>query len=147
MPYRNGQKCLIDGKEKWLGTSQIYGCFSEDFYDHYYGDMLSCLNHGKVTEPYRIDRSNPLEARIILVPEFNLRHSFSIINHLVPIVYGYLSHWGVFFEGWTNQLPSELEKERVETVAWLKKHHQQQKEKHPESAAWVEGINRVIGIT
>ena len=148
LPYRKGEKCLINGKEKWLGTSQIYGSFSEEFYGRYYGDMLSCLSHGKSgPEIYRIDRSNPREPRVILVPEFNLRYAFSIINHLVPIVYGYLSHWGILFEGWTKQLPAELEKELLETMAWLKKHHQQQEKNHPESAEWVQGINKIIGIS
>lgn len=147
MPYRKGQKCLIKGKEIWLGTSQIYGYFSEDFYDRYYGDMLSCLSHGKVgPEIYRIGRSDPNESRVVLVPEFNLQHSFVIINHLIPIFYGYLVHWEVFFEGWMKSLPTELEKERIEEIAWLKKQHQ--KEKHPpQSADWIEGIDKVIGIS
>lgn len=147
MPYRKRQKCLIDGKEKWLGTSQIYGYFSEDFYDRYYGDMLSSLSHGKIgTEIYRIDR-NSEEANVILVPKFNLKHSFSIINHIVPIVYGYLSHWRILFEGWTKELSSELENECVVTISWLKGHHHKLKENYPESADWVEGINKIIGIS
>jgi hypothetical protein len=148
IPYKKSQKRQIEGKEIWLGPSQIYGYFSKDYYDRYYGDMLSCLSHGKIgTEIYRIDRSNPLEARVILVSEFNLIHSFTIINHLVPIMYGYLSHWEIFFENWTKPVPPELENERIDMVKWLKKLHQEQKEKFPGSTDWVDGINKIIGIT
>lgn len=147
-PYRSGQKCLVDGKEKWLGTNELYGYFSKNFYDCYYGDMLSCLNHGKgATEIFRIDRSNPQKARVILVPEFNLKYALSIINHLIAIAYGYLSHWELFFEGRTLPLPPELAKERSETIAWLKEQHQQQPQKYPESAAWVEGMSKIIGLS
>lgn len=134
-------------KKKWLGTSEIYGFFSKDFYDRYYGDMLSTLSHGKgATEIFRIDRTNPQEERIILVPEFNHKYAFSIINHLIPIIYGYLSHWELFFEGRTLPLSSELAKERAETIAWLKEQLQQQPQKHPESTAWAEGIKKIISF-
>lgn len=148
IPYRKGQKCLIDGKERWLGTSQIYGYFSKDFYDRYYGAMLSCLSHGKVgSSIYRIDRTNPQEARVILVPEFNLRYSFSIINHIIPIVYGYFSNREIFFKGWIKALPVELEEECAVTMAWLIEYHKKQIANYPESKNWGHGINKVIGIS
>ena len=148
IPYRSGQKCLIEGKKGWLRTSQIYKYFSESFYDSYYGDMLSCLSHGKVgLEIYRIDRSNSKEARVILVPEFNLRHSFSIINHLVPMIYGYLSHYLEFFDVRLKEIPLELNKERIMMADWLKDQHMKRSEKHPESNVWTEGMNCIIGIS
>ncbi|MFI5342780.1 MAG: hypothetical protein ACHQUC_01020 [Chlamydiales bacterium] len=142
IPYRSGRKCLIDGKEKWLGPSEIYGFFSKDFYNHYYGDMLSSISHGKLGPAiYRFDRSNPLEERVIMMPEFNLRYAFSIINHLVPIVYGYLSHRLEFFNSRLKELPRELEREISEAVQWLKAQHEKQ-----ERNDWIEGINHIIGI-
>jgi len=38
------------------------------------------------------------------------------INHLVPIVYGYLTHRLEFFNNRLNELPPELEKENAETM-------------------------------
>lgn len=147
IPYRKKQKCMIGGEEKWLGTSQIYRYFSKDFYDRYYGDMLSSLSHGKVGPSiYRVDRSNPFGARVIMVPEFNLKHSFSIINHLIPIVYGYLSHREMFFKERLKKLPTDLEEECKSTMGWLIECHWKQAEQHPESKEWVEGINKLIGI-
>ncbi len=146
-PYRKEERCLIGGKKKWLGTSEIYGFFSKDFYDRYYGNMLSKLSHGKTgTAIYRIDLSNSQEPRIIMVPEFNLNHVALIINHIVPVIYGYLSHWEVLFEERRKQLPSELEEERIEAMGWLKSHFQKQKDTYPESVEWAEGMSKILGI-
>lgn len=147
IPYRKKQKCLIDGKQKYLGTSHIYGYFSEDFYDRYYGDMLSSLSHGKVGPSlFRIDRSNPIESRVLIVPEFNLKHSFLIINHLIPILYGYLSNREIFFQELLKTLPYDLEKKCQVAITWLEENHRKQAVINPECKDWVEGINKIIGM-
>ncbi len=94
------KKSTIEGKESWIGTNRIYGAFSASFYKKYYGDMLSSLSHGKAgTGYYRFDRRDTNEPCLIIVPEFNLSHSFTIINHLIPVIYGYLVNREAFFEG------------------------------------------------
>jgi hypothetical protein len=145
--YRKGEKCLIGENEKWLKISHIYEFFSKDFFDRFYGAMLSKLSHGKAgVGIYRFDRSNPQDPRVIMVPEFNLNHVGLIINHIVPIIYGYLSHWEAFFEGRRKQLPSELENERIEAMGWLNRHFLKQKDANPESVEWEEGMSKILGI-
>jgi hypothetical protein len=147
IPYRKQEKCLINGKEKWLGTSEIYGYFSKEFYEDYYGDLLSRISHGKLGPSiYRIDRSNPQGARVIMVPEFNLNHAFSIINHLIPIVFGYLSHYDAFFKDWKKDLPDEIQQECLSSIKWLKDQHRNNVKNNPQSMKWFNAINLVIGI-
>ena len=147
IPYSKQEKCLIKGKEKWLGTNEIYGFFSKDFYRDYYGNLLSVITHGKSELPlYRIDRSNLQSPRVIMAAEFNLKHAFFIINHLVPIIFGYLSHYGTFFEDWKKDLPEEIEQERLSSMKWLKDQHSNNLKNNPECRKWFNSINLVIGI-
>jgi hypothetical protein len=81
-----------------------------------------------------------------MVPEFNLQHAFSIITHLIPIVFGYLSHYDTLFKDWKNDLPNEIEQERLSSMQWLKDQHSNNLKNNPQSLKWVNAINLVIGI-
>lgn len=146
IPYMKREQCPIGKKNVWIGTSHIYKHFSEEYYKKYYGDWLSCFSHGKGTESlFRVNREES-SSNVILVPTFDLKHAFSIINHIVPILYGYLKHREIFFQGRLMSLPLELKEMLDEWLEWLRKFHVEQVIRHPISREWVEQVNQVIGI-
>lgn len=81
-----------------------------------------------------------------MVPEFNVQYAFSIINHLVPIVFGYLSHYDALFKDWKKDLPDEIEQERLTSMKWLKDQHSNNLKNNPQSLKWFNAINLVVGI-
>jgi hypothetical protein len=146
IPFMKGKKVQIGKKMVWLGTGYIYKFFSSEFYKKYYGDWLSCLSHGKGFESvYRVNRTET-DSNVIMVPTFNLKHAFSLINHIVPIFYGYMKHRETFFSERLLPLPVELQSSLDEWLDWSKKFHFEQAISHPASKEWVKQLNHVIGI-
>lgn len=146
MPYMKGEKCL-NGNKGYIGTSHIYNEFSGYFYNQYYGTLFSNFAHGKGGE--KMFRVNLLsrEAGIQLVPTFKIENAFMIINHLVPIIHGYLKHRETFFQGCLKPLTVDLQEKLSETLDWSLKHHLGQVVRHPASKEWMEAMNQVIGIS
>jgi hypothetical protein len=143
-PYLSGEKCQINGKKDWIKTSDIYNFFSKKFYDRYWGKMLSVLSHRKLgTSPFRINRENPEKPYVILVPEFNLKYSLAVVNHLIPLFLGHFMHWELFFHGWIKELPGDLAQKRTDAIVWLKEQHLKSKGVNEE---WLEGMNQILGI-
>lgn len=131
IPYLRKDRCVIEGKKVWLAPTHIYGYFSRDFFDRFYGDMLTGLSVGKV------------DLEIQPIPAFNLKQAFSIINYLLPIIYGYLVNIQEFFG---IRLPPDLDKECKEAIAWLKEQPKKQADRSAVSQEWLEGIRLLIGI-
>lgn len=146
-PYQRKQRDLIDGKNKWLGSKEIYSSYSSVYYEKYYGDFLSSLTHGKSGPgSFRVQRTSRTEGRVIMVPEFDLRLAFSVINMLVPIIYAYLHHWPVFFKGRIIDLRPDLEAKRQTLEQWVVQYQCSQLKKHPKMKEFIRETNALIGL-
>lgn len=144
MPFLEKKKSRINGTNDWIKTSHIYGHFSETFYKRFWGDLLSSLNHGKIgTNLYRVNRKDPHNPFVILMPEFNQMHALFIMNHFIPIIFGYLIHWESFFRGWLKKTPDEFSEKRREAICWLKEEHFKPKGINKE---WLNEINKIVGF-
>ncbi len=146
--YLHGEKVKIGKKNTHIGQKIIYEKFSPGFYSKYYGDWLSAVAHGKYkAHNYTVDRADPDNPRTIVIPEFNLDHASIIIKSLIPIFFGYLSWFNVFFEESERDLPADIEEERICLINWLQDQHKKNLESHPKSQDWYKAINKLIGIS
>ena len=127
---------------KRVNFSVMFNEFSPGYYKLYYKKFISEAVHGlAIKDIYRVDRKN---SRTILGLEFSEDLASTIINQLVPLLYGFLNGFPVFFP--QNNLIENpaINKAFVDSKNWLEYAIDSHTKSNPHSVIWINHMKELI---
>ncbi|MUK89309.1 hypothetical protein GMD78_13100 [Ornithinibacillus sp. L9] len=106
--------------------------FSQGFYHDFYGRQLSTITHGKIGKSlFRIIRTSPEKGRVIMGCEYNEFLASYVMNIYVPLIFGYINFFNIFFPN--NTLDGDILIEIKESKDWLEMFMNEHKKAYPKS--------------
>lgn len=130
---------------KRVNFSAMFNEFSMGFNDLYYKSQYSEAAHGLVYKDIhrtnREDNSNPI---VQMGCDYNEDHATYLLNNLVPIIYGFLNLFSVFYPQNTIESNATLCGEFEEVLVWLESSMKGHKEANPRSVTYYSHIEKLI---
>lgn len=130
---------------RFINFSTMFKEFtSKEFYEVHYGHLLSSFAHGKLAKNiYRLEQN--IDSRsIIMGCQFNPDHATYIINQTMPLLFGYLNLFSVFFPNNTLNQSGVHYTNYTESLDWLKLLMADHKKTFPKVLDWYEDIDSLI---
>ncbi len=122
----------------------MFNDITPGYYDKWYGGMLSGFAHSKVAANYfRIRRSSPTDAKVNMIPSFDERGTL-VINHMIPLLFGYLRFFPIFFPSGFKSISCDLLKEYDSSISYLQVFMTGFKKRFPKSLSWYEHIDKIV---
>ena len=131
-------------KAKKITFKDMFEDIVPGYYDKWYGPILSGFAHSKLAANYfRIERTSPAEATSVMIPRFDKKGTL-VINKLIPLLFGYLKFFPIFFPDGFRDSPQELLAKYQNSVNYFKYFMDGFKEKFPESLPLYEYMDKII---
>ncbi|MGG1675033.1 hypothetical protein ACIFOT_04685 [Neobacillus sp. NRS-1170] len=131
----------INGSKR-INFSVMFNEFSPGFYKLYYRKHISEAVHGlAIKDFYRVDRLNN---RTIMGLEFNVDVASSIINQFIPLLFGFLNGFTLFFPQNTLSLNQEVTNNFTNSQEWLEYAMKSHKKANPNSLIWSNHMKELV---
>lgn len=130
----------------WISFKKLFMEFtSEEFYSKFYGHLLSSFAHGKLAKNiFRYENISSPERSIIMGCKFNSDNATYIMNQNIPLLFGYLNHYHIFFPKNDLQKDQVINNRYEQMMAWLKLAMDDHKKTFTQSLIWYKDMDKLI---
>ncbi len=136
---------IASSRKNRISFVVMFNEFDKNFYNYYYGNILSNMSHGGILSSYsRIKRSTPNDEKIIRWNEYIAPDASFVINQLLIFLYGYIQIFSIIFKNNTKDLKSSVPVLEDNIKSSLEKWWKDYKINYPKYNHWTECIDNII---
>lgn len=130
---------------RYISFSTMFNEFtSKDFYRIHYGHLLSSFAHGKLAKNiFRYERPSSNDRNTIMGCKFNPDNATYVMNQTIPLLFGYLSHFPIFFPNNTLGADKNIS-DYNNSVDWIRRFMADHKKTFPSSLSWYNDMDKLI---
>jgi len=131
---------------KRINFRKVFDEFAPEFYNKSYGKMLSTYTHRLLGKDiFRFKRKSPSEGRQIEPYTYNEKFATFVINFKIPLIYGYLHNFDMFFINNTISEDKDFEKILNRNKKWLDDAMESHIKNYPDTEDWYKDYFKIIG--